>query len=119
MLMKLAKRIQKEINQAEDYCTQAFLIKSEDEATAKLFVDLASEEIDHAKRLLEAGMRLIDAKNPHVLPYEIRTNLEKNVAMDMDTHFKETKIAWRWEHRIAIDAINEITYKLSQFRTMP
>lgn len=120
MLKKLAKRIEKEISQAEDYCQQAYLVKHEDEKTAKLFIDLCTEEIDHAKRLFAEGERLIDSRNPHVLPYEIKMNLEKsNVAMDMDTHFKECKAIWKWEQRTGMERIAEILYRVSQFQSMP
>lgn len=119
MLKKLAKRIQKEINQAEDYCMQAFFVKHEDESTAKLFVELAGEEIDHAKKLLDAGVRLIESQNVHVLPYETRVNMKNNVEMDMKYEFNKSKAIWDWEQRIAMETITEIQYKLSQFRTMP
>lgn len=119
MLKKLAKRIEKEINQAEDYCTQAFLVKHEDEKTAKLFIELCTEEIDHAKRLFADGERLINSGSPHVLPYEVKMNLEKNVAMDMDAHIRECKAVWKWEQRTGMERIAEIMYRVSQFQSMP
>lgn len=119
MLKKLAKRIQKEINQAEDYCMQAYLVKHHEPDTAQLFVELATEEIDHAKRLLKEGERLISAKSVHILPYETKEAIEKKIATDMDGEYRKCKTIWEWEQRIAMETISEIMYKLSQFRTMP
>ena len=116
MLKKLAKRIQKEISQAEDYCTQAFLVKHKDETTAQLFVELAGEEIDHAKRLLKDGERLINQKSTHVRPYEITAKSVTDT--DAEEHLKKCKIIWEWEQRIAMETISEIMYKLSQFHSM-
>lgn len=119
MLKKLAKRIQKEINQAEDYCMQAYLVKHDEVETAQLFVELSRGEIDHAKKLLAEGVRLIKTQSIHVLPYETKEAMHQKVAMDITAEFNDCKKIWDWEQRIAMETITEIEYKLNQFRTMP
>lgn len=110
MLQKIAKRIEKEINQARDYCQQAYLIKNKHPETSTLFLTLAGEEIDHAKRLLKEGERLINLKQ--VLPYEHKDM----VVTDTDKDAEMCKHIWEWERRLANEAIAELTYKISMFR---
>lgn len=110
MLKKLAKRIDKELRQAEDYCEQAYLVKHKSSETADLFTTLANEEIDHAKRLLKEGQRLITAKN--VMSYDkARETTETD-------HEKHCHVIWEWEHRMAMETISELEYKLSRYRSM-
>lgn len=109
MLKKLAKRINKEIAQAEDYCTQAMLIKHDSAATADLFVALAGEELTHAEKLLREGHRLIEDK-------ALKTYEKEAMAADSD--HEKCKHIWEWENRIASECIAEIRYKLSLYRSV-
>lgn len=110
MLKKLAKRINKELEQAEDYCTQALLIKHEAPTTAELFVTLSGEEITHAEKLLREGHRLIEAKS-------LKT-YDGEHTMTEDADHEKCKHIWDWEHRIASERIAEIKYKLSTYRNI-
>lgn len=110
MLKKIAKRVEKEINQAEDYCTQAMLIKHDCPSTADLFTQLSAEEITHAKKLLREGQRLIDDKQ--------LKSYDKDVAESSDAHYEKCRVIWEWEHRIATERIADIEYKLSMYRSM-
>ena len=94
MLKKIAKRINKELEQAYDYCYQSMLVKHEHFSVADLFVQLSKEKVMHAKKLLKEGQRLVDDKNEHD---------EKCVAI------------WEWETRLATERISEIEYKLSMY----
>lgn len=110
MLKKIAKRIEKELAQAEDYCEQAMLIKHDASETADLFATLSSEEIVHAKKLLREGHRLIDSKT--LKSYD-KTAPEYDAA-----NYEKCKNIWEWEHRLATDHIAEIEYKLTMYRSM-
>ena len=110
MLKKIAKRIEKEIAQARDYCQQAYLIKAKHPETSTLFLTLATEELDHAKRLLKEGERLINLKQ--VLPYEHKDA----VAIDTNNETEMCKHIWEWERRLANEEISELSYKISVFR---
>ena len=110
MLKKIAKRIEKEINQAQDYCQQALLIKHDASSTADLFTQLASEEITHAKKLLREGQRLIDDE-------QLKSYDDKNTTYDA-AHYEKCKHIWEWEQRLAVERIAEVEYKLSMYRSM-
>lgn len=112
MLKKLAKRINKELAQAEDYIEQAYLVKTKDSQTSELFANLATEEIDHARRLLKEGQRLVATKNVNNYDRMAKTEVE-------DTWHDNCKIIWEWEHRIATDCILKLEYKLSKYRSTP
>lgn len=107
MLKKIAKRINKEIEQAADYCQQAMLVKHEASTTADLFATLSDEEIVHAKKLLREGQRLIDDKS--IKSYD------KEAEHD-EAYHEKCKHIWEWEYRIAMERIAEIEYKLSMYR---
>lgn len=111
MLKKLAKRINKELEQAEDYCTQAMLVKSHSASTAELFATLSSEEIEHAEKLLREGHRLINEK-------AIKSYDKEHTDEHEEAHHEKCKHIWEWEHRIASERIAEIKYKLSMYRSM-
>lgn len=115
MLKKIAKRINKEIEQARDYIDQAYLIKHKSAETAELFVTLAKEEIDHAKRLLKEGQRIATGEGSLArMAYDLS---QKNEVTEERWHEK-CKVIWEWEHRMVMDDISEIEYKISQYRTM-
>lgn len=99
MLKKLAKRIHIECEQAEDYVQQALLLSEEHSHTADLFIELASEEIEHAEKLLKEGQRLVD---------------EKDVSDDETDYYKGI---WDWETRMTMNKIPEIKYKISFYRS--
>lgn len=111
LLKKLAKRVEKELEQAEDYCTQAMLVKHCSTSTSELFSTLSSEEITHAEKLLREGQKLLDDKA--MKSYDIK---EKDAEHDAE-HVKHCAI-WEWEQRIASERIAQIKYKLSTFRSM-
>lgn len=109
MLKKLAKRINKELQQAEDYCEQAFLVREKSSQTADLFVELSNDEIKHAEKLLAEGKRLIDTHRLH--SYDKTAKTEDDAAWE-----NKCKIIWEWEYRVAMDRAAEIKYKLSMYR---
>lgn len=113
MLKKLAKRIEKELAQAADYCEQATLIKHHHTKTADLFAELAAEEIVHAEKLLREGQRLVDEKST---TYYDMSKMPKTEAETAD--HEKCKHIWEWEHRMAMDTISELKYKLSLFRNL-
>lgn len=110
MLKKIAKRIEKEIAQAEDYCHQAFIIKHNYSTTAELFVQLASEELVHAKKLLREGQKLIDDKA--LMPHD------NNTKETDDVYYEKCKHIWEWEYRIAMERVSELEYKLNMYRSI-
>ena len=110
MLKKLAKRINWEIEQAEDYCEQAMLVKHKSAQVADLFATLSSEEIVHAEKLLKEGQRLVDDNKAYSYGEEVKDENEK-------AWHEKCKVIWEWEHRMAMDRISEIQYKLSLYRS--
>ena len=110
MLKKLAKRIEKELAQAEDYAEQAFLVRHKSTTTADLFISLCGEEIEHAEKLLKEGQRLL-SDSSSVMKYLDEESTEPIV------HDK-CKTIWEWETRLAMDKVLELKYKLSQYRSM-
>ena len=112
MLKKIAKRIEMELKQAEDYAEQAFLVRHMSQNTADLFASLCGEEIEHAEKLVKEGQRLI-----------ANSEMSDTTRFSLDTESKEQpthdkcKIIWEWETRLAMDKILSIKYKLSQYRT--
>lgn len=109
MLKKIAKRIEKELEQAADYCEQAMLVKHKSTPLSELFATLSGEEIVHAEKLLREGQRLVDEKHGDM--YMIKEHDEKDVAWH-----EKCKAIWEWEHRLAMDRIAEIKYKLQMYR---
>lgn len=112
MLKKIAKRINKEIEQARDYCEQAYLVKTKNSKLADLFATLAEEELVHAEKLLKEGRRLISDHE-----YESYSK-EKTDNMSADAWKEKCEIIWEWEHRIVMGEVLEIRYKLSEYRGM-
>lgn len=105
MLKKIAKRITWEVNQAEDYVTQAYLVKLKCPDLASVFIELASEEIAHAKRLFKKGNELI----------------ENGKITELDDTMTETQIEikeaiWEWEYRVMMERVAELEYKIVLFR---
>ena len=110
MLKKLAKRIELELHQAEDYAEQMFLVKHKSSSTADLFASLCGEEIEHAEKLLKEGQRLVNDMSSDVIKY-----LDED-SKDGPSHDK-CKIIWDWETRLAMTDILNLKYKLSQYRS--
>lgn len=94
MLKKLAKRITKEVRQAEDYIEQAFIVRTECPSIADLFIDLAKEEIRHAEKLFDAG-------HDYAAKHKDATHTE----------------IWKWEHRLMMDDILDAKHKISNYRS--
>lgn len=109
MLKKIAKRINKEINQAIDYMEQAFLVREKNSQVADLFATLSEEELVHAEKLIREGHRIIDSGK--LSSYSSKDNID-----NMDEHKMKCKIIWEWEHRIAMEQISECRYKLSKYK---
>ena len=111
MLKKLAKRIEWELKQADDYIEQAFLIRHKSANTADLFMSLCGEEVEHAEKLLKEGQRLL-------------TDMSGDMTRYLDEDAKEPiihdkcKAIWEWETRLALERVLELKYKLSQYRNM-
>lgn len=114
MLKKIAKRINKELEQAEDYCTQAMLVKHDAPSTSDLFATLSSEEVIHAEKLLREGQRILDDKSTKSYS---STKSETESEADKE-HHEKCKHIWEWETRIATERIAEIKYKLTMYRSM-
>lgn len=110
MLKKLAKRIEKELAQAEDYCEQAYLVMNDYPATAEVFCTLCTEELQHAETLLKEGQRLVDGNK--------LKHMTKTEEDETSTEEHDCKVIWKWEHRTAMNRILEIKYKVNQFRTL-
>lgn len=100
MLKKIAKRINKELAQAEDYVEQAFLVKDRYKHLADTFALLAKEEIQHAERLIKEGKMM----------YEMNTTDET-----MNEHKAHCKTIWEWEMRLVNEEILKLNYKLSKY----
>lgn len=111
MLKKLAKRIQKELDQACDYAEQAMLVKNKSSQTAELFATLSEEELVHAEKLLREGHRLVKAKEGG--SYDSTKAVKSTEELISEEH---CKAIWEWETRLADDAIAECRFKLSMFR---
>ena len=109
MLKKLAKRIEMELKQADDYIEQAYLVKHKSSMTADLFLLLSSEEIEHAEKLLKEGQRLVNESSSD---YKYLDETSKE-----DTSIDKCKVIWEWETRLAMDKVLEIKYKISTYRS--
>ena len=110
MLKKLAKRIEKELAQADDYIEQSYLVKHKSSETADLFMSLGAQEIEHAEKLLKEGRRLLDESTSDKMKY---LDEEKETVVH-----EECKAIWEWETRLAMDKVLELKYKLSIYRSM-
>lgn len=110
MLKKLSKRINKELAQARDYVEQAFLIKRDSTETADLFIQLASDEINHAKLLLKEGNRLLTNNN--------LSSYDKREVKEDDEWTQKCKHIFEWEQRLATECISELNYKISMYRNI-
>lgn len=107
MLKKIAKRIDKELRQAEDYVEQAYLIRDKSSQTADLFVMLAGEELEHAEKLLSEGARLIEAD---------KTMYDEVESKENDEWKQHCAAIWSWEKRLANDCISECRYKIRLYK---
>lgn len=105
MLKKLAKRIEKHVSMAEDYEEQAMLIKHDDSMISETFMSLASEEINHAEKLLKEGQRIIETKR-------LKTYDES----ESSVNYEHCKAIWDWEYRTVSNRLSELRYKLSLVR---
>ena len=94
MLKKLAKRITKEVHQAQDYVEQAFIVKSSAPTIADLFIELAKDNIRHAEKMFDIG----------------KEHAEKHT----DAQHKEI---WQWEYRLMMEDIVEVKNKIMHFRS--
>ena len=117
MLKKLAKRIEKELTQAEDYIEQAFLVRHKSKSTADLFASLSGEEIEHAEKLLKEGQNLIadDTSEVRNYLYEDCNGHDKDKVYEVKLKCIDI---WEWETRFAMERVLELKYKLSQYRSM-
>lgn len=109
MLKKLAKRINKELEQARDYIHQAYLVRDKSTQTAELFATLADEELIHAEKLLREGKRLVDSNKAY--SYEKTTKTEAEEAWA-----EKCKVIWEWETRVAMEEVSECRRMLSAYR---
>lgn len=101
MLTKIAKKLREEINMAREYCHEAVLVKSKSAETADLFMTLAGEELEHAKKLLKEADRIVH-----------------DDSMEHDAHVERFKNIYEWEHDFAIEEIAEINSKISLYKNM-
>lgn len=117
MLKKLAKRIECELKQADDYIEQAFLVKHKSKTTADLFASLCGEEIEHAEKLLREGQNLIadDVSEVRNYLYEDYDGRDKDKVNEVKLKCIDI---WEWETRLAMERVLELKYKLSQYRSM-
>ena len=110
MLKKLAKRIEKELIQAEDYIEQAFLIRHNSIETATLFLQLSVDELNHVEKLLKEGNRIIES-NKSSMYYDKSTKIE-----DEEVYKEKCKIIWDWEYRTSMERVMDIKLKISYFK---
>lgn len=80
MLKILAKYVEAELMQAEEYCHKAMLLKKESASVSETLYTLANEELNHAKKLLREGNKIISDKS-------VKT-FETNVQID-DAYFEK------------------------------
>lgn len=110
MLKKLAKRIEKELIQAEDYIEQAFLVKYKSVETANLFLQLSLDELGHVEKLLKEGNRIIES-NKSSMYYDKAIKSE-----DEEVYKEKCKIIWDWEYRTSTERVMDIKLKISYFK---
>lgn len=111
MLKKIAKRIHKEIIQANDYMEQAFIIKDKNISLANMFAMLSEEELVHAEKLMREGKKVVESHNIH--SYNKKNETEHTDDSDWQ---KKCEAVWEWECHFANEAISECRYKLSKFK---
>lgn len=107
MLKILAKYVEAELMQAEEYCHKAMLLKKESVSVSETLYTLANEELNHAKKLLREGNKIISDKS-------VKT-FETNVQID-DAYFEKCKIIWQWEHEMSMDKVRRIERELEAYR---
>lgn len=87
MLKKIAKRIDTELRQANDYMQQAFMVKEKNRSLGDLFAQLSEEELVHAEKLLREGKRYID-----------NNTISDKEMTDSEWH-KKCEIIWEWGNK--------------------
>lgn len=107
MLKMLAKYVHAELVQSEDYCIKAMLTRKENATISEMFHTLATEELNHAKKLLKEGNRLISDKM--LKTYDV-TDESKEV------DYEKCKVIWDWEHELAVEKIQKIESNLKSYR---
>lgn len=111
MLKRLAKYVDKEIRQAQDYIEQAYIVKDDSPRTGDMFITLAEEELQHAEKILAEGKRIIDTTK--VMSYN------KDIKAEEIDHWDEKcKIIWEWEKRLASDYISTCRHKISMYKNI-
>lgn len=111
MLKKIAKRINKELEQARDYIHQAFMVKENSQPTADLFATLSEEELVHAEKLVREGQRIVNKEKSY--PY---SKSGKTSEPEEDEAWREKcKVIWEWETRIAMEQISECRKMISAY----
>lgn len=109
MLKKIAKRLHKEIMQANDYMEQAFIVKEKCISLADTFATLSEEELVHAEKLIREGRKLVDSHG--VYSYN-----KSDKSLTDEEWQKKCEIIWDWQCRLAIEEINECRFKLSKYK---
>ena len=100
MLCKIAKKLREEIKMAREYCHEAVLVRSKSAETADLFIMLAGEELEHAKKLLKEAERIVHGES------------------FKDEEHEEMLKIYEWEHDFAVEEIAEINSKISFYKNM-
>ena len=109
MLKKIAKRIHKEIIQANDYMEQAFVTKDKCPSLSDNFATLSEEELVHAEKLIREGKKLVDSHNTYAYN-------KMDSTMSDEEWKKKCQTIWEWQSRLAIEEINECRYKLAKYK---
>lgn len=106
MLKTIAKHIEAELNTAQNYCKEAMLMKSIYPTVSQLLIGLSADELNHAKKLMREGQRLVDDKTSKL--YTGHDSDEK--------YIEKCKHIWEWEHQLATEKIAQIEHDIISCR---
>ena len=107
MLKILAKYVEAELIQAEEYCHKAMLLKRDSASVSETLYTLATEELNHAKKLLREGNKIISDKTVRTFDGDIQVD---------DAYYEKCKTIWQWEHEISMDKLHRIERELESYR---
>lgn len=95
----LVENISDEIEDAEKYAVEAMRTKAEDPELAKIYAELARQELGHADTLHNQAVRIIKAHKA--------TGAETPLSM---------QIIWDWEHDKIVDKTTRIKQLLEMYK---
>lgn len=95
----ITKKIDKEMDCAENYVNSAALFKLDEPTLCDLYIQLATEEVEHANKLHTKAVELI--------------NKAKAAGMNATEGMMET---WKKEHVEYVDRMAKIKYMIAEFK---